>query len=149
QLVADPSVRKIWDDPNLKEPAFEKLGGAHLLLHKIWGFKINAVGERTDLVFADKLSTESDLYNSVDGLVLTEWKVIRSLAQTEKIIKEAKNQAEKYTKGSLAAIELSNYRYLVIVSEKRLPEDGEKIIEGDVTYKIINIAYNPDPPSKS
>jgi hypothetical protein len=55
-IVADVAVRDRWRDAfNAGETACEKLGGAHLLLHGIWAFKVNAEGERTDLVFGEPL----------------------------------------------------------------------------------------------
>ena len=77
-IVADPDFREKW----LKafkdgEVACEKLGGAHLLLHGIFAFKITAEGERTDLVFQD-IAGLADEKRYADGIVLTEWKIVRS-----------------------------------------------------------------------
>ncbi len=147
-LVADKNVREVWVKEK-NELAFEKLGGAHLLLHKIWGFKIDTAGERSDLVLAGKIDENDPLYRSVDGLVLTEWKVVRKENEKDDRIEKAIKQCQRYSKGSLSAIELARYRYIVLVSEKHL--DIEKDSRGDsdgIIYRIVNIAYNPDPPSK-
>ena len=51
-IVADPDICDKWARAFQDgEVACEKLGGAHLLLHGIFAFKVNAEGERTDLVF--------------------------------------------------------------------------------------------------
>lgn len=149
QLIADESIREVWIKAK-NELDFEKLGGAHLLLHKIWGFKIYGAGERTDLVLANKIDIENDpLYRSVDGLVLTEWKVVRKENEKDNCIDQAIKQCKAYSKGSLSAIELSKYRYVVLVSENYLNlEKKFTTTTDDIIYKIINIAYNPKPPSK-
>jgi hypothetical protein len=149
QLVADKSVKALWEDKTNQETDFEKLGGAHLLLHKIWGFKVNAEGQRTDLVLSEQRIEPSDsLYQSVDGLILTEWKVVKNQNDLMPKINQAKNQAKKYASGVLGAIELSTHRYLVMVSSDLLdiPED---FIEDEITYRVINIAFSPKTPSKS
>ena len=50
-IVVDDEARAKWQAAhNDHETACERLGGVHLLLHGILGFKVNAAGERTDLV---------------------------------------------------------------------------------------------------
>jgi hypothetical protein len=149
QLIADQSIQTTWS--NLKETDYEKLGGAHFLMHKIWAFKVNEAGQRTDLVLADKVIDESDsLSQSVTGLVLTEWKIVDENRSQDSQIEQAKKQCEKYSNGSLAAVELLNYRYLVLVSKNYLKNLKPEIIDNanGITYKIINIAYAPKTPSK-
>lgn len=148
QLIADKSVKTLWEDKANRETDFEKLGGAHLLLHKIWGFKVNGEGQRTDLVLSERVESSNFLYQSVDGLILTEWKVIDTQKDLTDKINQAKGQVKKYAKGVLGAIELSTHRYLIMVSSDWLdvPED---FIEEEVTYRIINIAFSPKTPSKS
>jgi hypothetical protein len=151
-IVADESSRNTWSfkdqpDKGLIEVNFEKLGGAHLLHHKIWAFKTDSNGEKTDLVLAEYIDSGYNLYQSVDGLVLTEWKVFRKNDQLEKVILEGIAQASIYKRGSLAALELSNYCFIVIVSEKRLVIDNHTRHMNGVTYRVVNIAYNPDPPN--
>lgn len=148
-IVADASVREKWKAAlGQNELACEKLGAVHLLLHGIWSFKVDSVGERTDLVLGEAITDRElgDIYLSAEGLVLTEWKTATQSNSTQKC-HEAFAQAERYARGSLAAIELKSYRYLVIVSKEFLddvPPDHEK--EG-IIYKYINIAVDPSTPS--
>jgi len=78
--------------------------------------------------------------------VLTEWKRARS-SEVEKRFKEARHQAALYAEKALAGIELASYRYAVVITERRespppdLSEDG-------ITYRHINIAVDPETPSK-
>lgn len=146
-LVADENIRNAWINTK-NELGFEKLGGAHLLLHKIWGFKIDAAGERTDLVLAGKVDENNPLYRSIDGLVLTEWKVVRKESEKGEKVDQAIKQCQAYSKGSLAAIELKKCRYIVLVSEYYLDvEKNTNINKNGIDYKIVNIAYNPKTPS--
>lgn len=148
-IVADETVGKKWRAALAKnELACEKLGAVHLLQHGIWSFKVDSAGERTDLVLGEPISDRElqDVYLSAEGLVLTEWKTATP-SNSAKKYREAFGQAERYARGSLAAIELKGYRYLVIVSERHLndvPHDQEK---DGVIYKYINIAVNPSVPS--
>lgn len=158
RIVADESYKKCWntsDDEKqgnkhvLGETTFERLGANHLLFHKIWGFKANAEGERTDLILGQTIDEKDPLYASADGLVLTEWKVVRNNENYEVIIEKAKKQAAIYKAGSLYPLELSNYCFLVIVSAKNLQIPYEKLsfTENEVKFRVINIAYDPDKPS--
>lgn len=159
-LVANDKEKELWSSKKT-EIDYEKLGAIHLLNHKIWAFKIDGKGERTDLVLGDTLAQDDMLYKSADGLVLTEWKLLKEKKVTEKDVKnkinEAKEQAYRYRIGSLLATELADYCYLVIVSKKSLESIIKKLyplnedynfIENDVKYRIINLAYDRDPPSK-
>jgi hypothetical protein len=153
QIVVDEAIRnqwvEKWDDAK-REERFEKLGGVHLLYHKIWTFKVNAEGERTDLILSIPLDAGDVLYKSAEGLILTEWKKVKSQKQLNEKIGEAKNQADRYRKGSLASVELSNYCYLVMVSKNHFDiPDPNPFLENGTTYHIINIACSPKTPSKS
>ena len=127
--------------------ACEKLGGAHLLLHGIFAFKITAEGERTDLVFQDIAGNLADEKRYADGIVLTEWKIVRSEKEAENRFADAKTQAERYAKGVLGGSELTGYRYLVVVSGPQVNVPAN-ITEGSVIYRHINIAVQPRTPSK-
>jgi hypothetical protein len=148
-MVADDSVREKWKIALAQsEMACEKLGAVHLLLHGIWSFKVDSIGERTDIVLGEPLNEKAlgDVYLSAEALVLTEWKKATQ-ANSSKKYEEAFIQAERYARGSLAAIELKNYRYLVFVSKDMLndvPNDREK---DGIIYKYINIAVDPSSPS--
>ena len=60
--------------------------------------------------------------------------------------REAFDQTKLYVTGVLGGIELNNYRYLVMVSEKsmKMPSD---LIENNIAVRHINISVNPDTPS--
>ncbi len=146
-IVADPTVRERWEGAfGRGEPACEKLGAAHLLLHGIWAFKVNSTGERTDLVFADTCLNPETVESAAEGLVLTEWKVVQRTEDRDRKINEARTQAELYSAGSLASLELAGYRYLVMVSPQRLDMPGDDR-RGEVVYRHINIAVDPSNPS--
>ena len=148
-IVADPDERQKWRNAFKEgETACEKLGASRLLLHGIWAFKVNAQGERTDLVFGEPIKDLSEIERTSEALVLTEWKKVKSVAETNSKLAQAKVQAARYAAGSLAGLELADYRFLVAVSERELPmpEDDE---EGGIKYRKINIVVNPQPPSKS
>ncbi|HEX8672353.1 MAG TPA: hypothetical protein VF710_10700 [Longimicrobium sp.] len=147
-IIADPAYRDRWIAAFVDgETACERLGSVHLLLHGIWAFKVSAEGERTDLVFNDAITSVNAVASIADGLVLTEWKLVRSASETESQVAQARHQAHLYSTGVLAGIELQAWRYLVIVSSKRLKMPGDSIL-GDITYRMINIAVEPDTPSK-
>lgn len=146
-IMADDETRKKWIDAYKKhETKCEKLGALHLLLHGVWAFKVDAMGGRTDLILNEPLPPAPTVESTADALVLTEWKIVKSQDHLENKIKEARKQTELYSSGVLGGIEITNYRFLVIVTEKgmKMPDDQ---IEGNVTYRHINIAVNPDPPS--
>lgn len=150
-LIVDKTYQAKWQECR-NEPEFEKLGGVHLLLHKIWAFKVDGGNERTDLALSTPIQESDPLLNSVDGLVLTEWKkhdLKKHKNDYSALITEAKKQALLYTFGSLYALELSNYCYLVIVSEKSLniPLEACTFSENNIKFRVINIAYNPNIPS--
>lgn len=56
-------------------------------------------------------------------------------------------QAERYAQGALAGIELMGYRYLVLVSKKRVAVPGDRQA-GSGSYRHVNIAVDPDTPSR-
>lgn len=74
-IVADADTGRKWQRAfEAGEPACEALGAVQLLSHGIWAFKVNAAGERTDLVYRDEPLDTARLRSVADGLVLTEWK---------------------------------------------------------------------------
>ena len=147
-LMVDSEIQRKWIQAfeERTESACEKLGAIHLLSHGIWAFKANAVKWQTDLVLNEPLPSLSIVENSVDALVLTEWKLVKEEKELTNKIKEAKKQTESYSKGVLGGIELANYRYLIMVSEKTM-KMPDNLIDGIVTYRHINIAVNPAVPS--
>jgi hypothetical protein len=98
--VADPEFREKWKRGFTDgEVACEKLGGAHLLLHGIFAFKVNAEAERTDIIFQDLAGSLADAQRYADGFVLTEWKVARSEKEADKRFAEAKSASRSLCKG--------------------------------------------------
>jgi hypothetical protein len=147
-LMADEDYASRWKKKSNGEVDFEKLGGLHFLSHKIWAFKANSEKERTDLVIQEAMNETDPLYESAEGMVLTEWKVADE-KNYEKQIEAAKNQAICYKFGSLYPLELSGYCFIVIVSEKHLGLPLNRCEEiGGVKFRVINLAYNRDNPSK-
>jgi len=146
-IIADDEIRRKWLAAfSDGEPKCEKLGSLHLLSHGIWAFKAHAEKGRTDLILNEPLSDTLMIEKTSTALVLTEWKVVRQSNELDAKIREAYEQTKIYTAGVLSGIELVNYRYLVIVSEKSfiMPAD---IIESNVTYRHINLSVDPDNPS--
>jgi len=147
-LMVDSEVQRKWKQAfeEHTEPTCEKLGAIHLLSHGIWAFKAAAIGGQTDLALNEPLPSLSMIESSADALVLTEWKLVKKEKELINKIKEAKKQTENYSKGVLGGIELANYRYLIMVSEKTM-KMPDNLIDGIVTYRHINIAVNPAVPS--
>jgi hypothetical protein len=147
-IVADKEYRQKWVEAfDRDEPACEKLGAVHLLLHGIWAFKVNTAGERTDLVFNEPILESSSVERAAEALVLTEWKRVVSPTETEAMASDARKQAARYTVGALGGVELTSYRFIVLVSKDTLtlPADHS---ENSVVYRHVNVAVNPKPPSK-
>jgi hypothetical protein len=148
-IVVDPDTREKWrrafDDG---ETASERLGAVHLLLHGIWAFKISGEGERTDLVFSEPMTNFADQGNSVEGLVLTEWKKSNRAGQDDRTFEAARKQAHRYGIGVLAATELAAYRYAVVVSQDMVVSPPD-IFDNGIIYRHVNIAVAPRSPSKS
>lgn len=149
-IVADHEIRAKWKRSfESGETSCEKLGAAHLLLHGIWAFKASAAGERTDLVLGASLRDISQVQETAETLVLTEWKVVRDHSkELAKKIDQALYQAKRYSSGILAGFELAAYRYLVMVSRAIIKEMPQDLQEGEITYRLVNIAVDPLPPSK-
>ncbi|MBA4391777.1 MAG: hypothetical protein C0399_12700, partial [Syntrophus sp. (in: bacteria)] len=112
-IVADKNIRDQWQQAFKNgELHCERLGGAHLLLHGIWAFKVTGLGASTDLVFGEPVERTSESIASADALVLTEWKKVES--EFAKIAESARKQADLYSAGVLGGLELREYRYIVL-----------------------------------
>jgi hypothetical protein len=147
-IVVDQEFREKWKSALREgEVACEKLGAVHLLLHGIWAFKVDAAGERTDLVFQDLTGDRVPEQPYADGLVLTEWKTLAAGADAKKRFAEARSQAQRYARGALAGNELTGYRYAIVVSERHVTTPAD-LPEGAVVYRHINIAVDPRSPSR-
>jgi len=147
-LVADLDYKNKWGKAfENGEINCEKLGAVHLLWHGIWAFKVNASGGRTDLVLGnDIVNPMEEIQRSSLGLVLTEWKLAKNNDVKVKF-DEGKKQAQSYSSGILAGIELNVTRYIIVVTEKEPQLINDEIIN-DITYRFINIAVDLDVPSK-
>ena len=131
---------------DIGETKCEKLGALHLLLHGIWAFKAHGEKGRTDLILNEPLPDLTMIEKTSTALVLTEWKVVKNKNELEAKIKEAFKQTKLYVTGVLGGIELTNYRYLVMVSAKsmKMPSD---LIENNIVYRHINVPVNSETPS--
>ncbi len=147
-IIADRTIRNAWREAfDEGEPACEKLGAAHLLMHGIWAFKASAEGERTDLILGQRLEITAQIERASEALVLTEWKVVRDpVAELSSKADEAFRQAKMYATGSLAGFELSSSRYLIVVSKPRLEMPPDHVV-GTVTYQYVNVPVEPAVPS--
>jgi hypothetical protein len=149
-LIVDMNVRdrcrKEFESKG--EIGVEKFGAIHLLSHGIWAFKIDAVGERTDLILGEPLKNiQDDVHRTAQVLALTEWKIIAEKKNINHVASDALRQAKLYASGSLLALELEKWRYLVLVSLERIPVSPD-YEEAGITYRYINIAIDPLSPSK-
>lgn len=148
-IVVDADFRVKWALAlEQGETECEKLGAVHLLLHGIWAFKVDSAGGRTDLVFQEPLADLHQVQRVSDGLVLTEWKIARSTSQVVRRFEKARNQAERYSAGVLAGIELSTHRFAIVVSESAAPVPADAVL-GEVVYRHILVVTNPPPPSRA
>lgn len=148
-IVADSEARRRWTQAFAAgETTCEQLGAVHLLLHGIWAFKTSAAGERTDLVYNEPTSDGDLAARTAEALVLTEWKVVRADSELKDKLSAAERQARLYSRGVLGGMELSDSRFLVMVSEDRLSLPADDAIDG-IVYRARNIAVNPSAPSRS
>ena len=146
-IVADAELRRKWEGVFQEgEVSCEKLGAVHLLLHGIWAFKVDASGGRTDLVYQDRLPVSASL-DLADGLVLTEWKRAMQVRDAALRFEEARMQAKRYSTGVLAGVELTSYRFVVVVTQRQV-EPPADVLDGGVIYRHVNIAVSPESPSR-
>jgi uncharacterized protein (DUF1800 family) len=148
-IVVDSAIREQWKIARKDgEVACEKRGAVHLLLHGIWAFKVGATGERTDLVYQQPAGELFSEQRYADGFVLTEWKVASSDDEAKSQFAAARAQAKRYAQGVLAGSELSTFRYAVVVSSRHINVPAD-VLEGAVIYRHINIAVDPETPSRA
>jgi hypothetical protein len=150
-IVADHHFGDKWREAfaeSRAEDACEKLGAAHLLLHGIYAVKVVGEGQRTDLFFGQPMANDDQVSGAIEAYVLTEWKCVKQPSEYNKMAEDARQQSALYANGLLYGMELSDYRYIVLVSEKDLPEIANTIQAG-IEYKHINIPVSPEPPSRS
>ena len=148
-IVADDDFRQKWVKAFQKgETACEKLGASHLLSHGIWAFKANSEGERTDLVLGEPIRDINKIERVAEGLVLTEWKLVRGKSDLIRQAQRAWAQAERYVAGSLAGFELASRRYIVLVSKTTDCSGISNVEVPGATYQHIGIQVLPSSPSK-
>ena len=147
-LAVDQTLREKWLTAfeHKGETKCEQLGAVHLLWHGICAFKVYTDQARTDLVFFEPLERIDK--RSVEGLVLTEWKVT-DLKSALKNYEAARSQARLYTQRPLSGSELAAYRYVIAVSVNELPLSciPQDVLEAGITYRHINVAIEPRGPS--
>lgn len=148
QIIADAEVARRWRDAHAAhETKCEQLGGAHLLLHGIWAFKLDAASkQRTDLVMNEPVEDHARLRTVARALVLTEWKRIKLGDNVEAEARSARGQMRIYAHEGLAGLEIRSVRYVVLVTEKRIPELDD-VVENGITYRHRIIAVAPSVPS--
>jgi len=148
-IVADASTRDKWIEAlESGETECEKRGAVHMLAHGIWAFKVHAAGGRTDLVFQEPLNDFGAVRRAAEGLVLTEWKICRAKDNPATKFEEARAQAQLYSTGALAGVELTSFRYAVVVSEDFVDPPAD-LPDGPVIWRHLNIAVKPSSPSNS
>jgi hypothetical protein len=88
----------------------------------------------------------SGIQRYADGLVLTEWKIVKDDEQPANAFAAARAQAKLYSTGILGGVELASYRYAVVVSKGRVeaPDDFQ---DGQCIYRHINVAVDQETPS--
>ncbi len=147
-VEVDDSIGERWHAAfNQGETSLEKLGALHLLTFGIWSFKAHTEKARTDLVLGNELRANV-VSRAAEGLVLTEWKRCTNVNNQDESWREARAQLKIYAAASLGGVELRDTRYAVVVSRKRLNEVSDLVVEG-ITYRHINIAIEPQSPSKA
>ena len=146
-LAVDPDVSAKWKKAFEKnEVACERLGSVHLLSHGIYAFKVDALGARTDLVFNEPPS-DAMLTQAVEGTVLTEWKIAEDAKGAIAAVRAARIQADLYSQGALAGLELRSHRYIIVVTPNELASDtlgpDDRTAAG-VIYRHVNIVIEPE-----
>ena len=148
-IVADETYKDRWRKAyDGGEPSCEKLGGVHLLWHGIWAFKCTDPGQRTDLVLGNRIDNPSTVEQTALGMVLTEWKRATSKSKIDACYAAGKKQAACYGHGIVGGIELADTRYIVVITRKAGMRDLTSV-EGDITYRFINIDVEPETPSRA
>ena len=149
-ILVDADTEQRWQQAfNIDEPHCEALGALHLLQHAIWAFKVHADKGRTDLVYQDRLTDTTLVERVSEGLVLTEWKrYVAGGPSVDTLANRAREQAENYSAGVLAGIELTKFRYIVIVSEHGIAIPGDLVVDAK-TYRHVNIQVDPQTASKA
>ncbi|WP_404406863.1 hypothetical protein [Pelagibacterium halotolerans] len=146
-IAIDDVVRNRWQAAfDSGETACEALGAVHLLQHGIYAFKAHSKSARTDLISHEAVD-EIVASRTAEGMVLTEWKVVKSQSDVDAKMHNAAIQSDAYAQGVLGGRELRSVRYLVAVTEKQvdMPPD---LVRDTYVYRHLNIAVAPVSPSQ-
>jgi hypothetical protein len=136
-LIADPELQRKWLASFQESDAWiERLGGAHLLSHGVWGFKVREDGERVDLVTNHGIKVD-DVEAVGATLVATEWTRAHSENLAEKV-KHLHARSKHYLGREFIGSELRTERFLIVVSETPLimPRNAT---DGEVEYVYLNL----------
>jgi hypothetical protein len=115
--------------------------------HGVFGFKVDALGATTDLVFP-AMEVDRNSAGGGDGLVLTEWKKAETPADSSRKSGETREQTDLHRSGALAGVEFAGYRFLIVVSKGPIKIPADLDIDG-VVYRHMNIDVEPPTPSVS
>ncbi len=149
-LAVDRDVSDKWKKAfEQGEVPCERLGSVHLLSHGIFAFKVDATGARTDLVFNEP-PPDSLMARGIEGMILTVWKTAEDAKAAVAAFGGARAQADLYSQGALAGIELTTHRYLIVLTPKELPPGSipadDRTASG-ISYRHVNIVVEPTVPS--
>ena len=146
-IAIDDTARVRWQTAfESGETACEALGAVHLLQHGIYAFKAHSKSARTDLISHEEVD-EIVATRTAEGMVLTEWKVAKSLFEAKAKLRDAAVQSDAYAQGVLGGRELRSVRYLVAVTEKQIDMPPDMVRSGYL-YRHLNIAVAPVSPSQ-
>ena len=150
-ILVDREVREKWRQhyDESGETGCEKLGAMHLLSHGIIAFKVSGQRGITDLAFNEPLEANDPIIARVArAVVLTEWKVSKSVTDVEKRAGEARIQIREYVSGIFGTIELARTRYIVIIPKENFHPPPD-YLEGGIMYRHIALSLSPLTPSKA
>jgi hypothetical protein len=85
------------------------------------------------------------VFEVAEDLVLTEWKKVAAGSEADKQAASARKQAARCATEPLTGLELTAYRYIVLVSDGRIGE-LEDAVEDGVIYRVVNSAVKPEAP---
>ena len=97
-------------------------------------------------VYHEPISDFRSVQRAADGLVLTEYKLADG-GNAASAFMWARPQAKLYSQGALAGFEVTRYRYVIVLSERRAQVPENQTIRA-VNYQYINIAVDPQTPSR-
>lgn len=155
QLEVEQSVHVRWASAFVSgEVELERLGGVHFLSHRIFAFKADAGGGRTDLVLGTPPSL-ADIERTHAPLVLTEWKKVTGDTSTAREtdlgrkFEAAVVQLGRYRRGALAGTELHRTCFAVMVAEHDLPHIDDSHLPTGELIRVVSINVAPVQPSST